>query len=360
MFARLFRATASRGIGREHLPVQLRRLLVPAGAPAGGAQQVGEVAILRVAPRRLLEPRDRRAVGGRLHGGERGVEERVARGAQPQLERGDGRPHGDRRREEEADEHPLPGVEVGKDEREPPQGQPAPPLEGRHRQEEQQQEEAQRGGAVLGRAQPLLEVVAQEAAAPRDERQRDRPRDREGREQGGHRREVAAAAVPAPGRQEGGEAGDRGVDARDDSERPLLQQGDGEPRVPVRQPGREPDRGPEGSFRRLTVLRVELRHAALDETQAHGVEAQDVALHARAPDLAQRARGRRSVSGGVGLDVDRPELLERRRGGRRGRHGSRRRSAGRPGATTRRRGEEQQDAGRERRVHAPPARVFST
>ena len=200
----------------------------------------------------------------------------------------------------------------------------------------------------------------QEAAPPDEQRQGDRPRDREGREEAGHRREVAGAAVPAPGRQEGGEAGDSGLDARDHSERPLLQQRDGEPRVPVGQPGREPDRGPEGTFRRLRILRVELRHAALDETQAHRVEAQDVALHAHAPDLAQRARGLPGVSGGVGLDVARPELLERRRGGRRGGHGSRRRSARRPGAPTGLRGDEQQDPGSERRVHAPPARVFST
>ena len=122
-----------------------------------------------------------------------------------------------------------------------------------------------------------------------EQSRRDRPRDPEGGEQAGHRREVGGAQGAAPGRQEGRHAGDRGLDARDHAERSLLQQGHGEPGVPVRQAGRERDRGPEGVLRLLALARVELRDAPLDEAEADAVQARDVALDARSPDLAQSA-----------------------------------------------------------------------
>ncbi len=128
----------------------------------------------------------------------------------------------------------------------------------------------------------------------------------------------------------------------------------------VRQAGGERDRRPEEVLRLLALARLELRDASLDEAEADGVEAQDVALDPHPPDLAQRALGRVGIPGPVGVDEGRPQLLECRSHHRRGRDAPGRRSAGRRGAHLRRRGEQQQDAEGDRRDHAPPARVFPT
>jgi hypothetical protein len=197
--------------------------------------------------------------------------------------------------------------------------------------------------------------VEQQATSAQQQCRPGRPRDPERREERGHRREVGGPQGAAPGRQEGRHCRHRGFDARDDPERSLLQQGHGQPGVRLRQGRRKRHRSPERVLGLFALAGFESRHAALDEAEAHPVQAGDVPLHARPPDLAQRAFPPFGVAGGVSPDEARPQLRERRLRALGGPQG-----AGRRGPAARLRREQQQETEGDRGAHAPPARVFPT
>jgi hypothetical protein len=87
--------------------------------------------------------------------------------------------------------------------------------------------------------------------------------------------------------------------------------------VGVRQAGRERHGGAKLQLRFLALVGLQLGEAVGHEREADAAEAFDVALHARAADLAHRPRLARRVRGGVGRHVLGPQHLERTRHGRR-------------------------------------------
>ena len=213
-------------------------------------------------------------------------------------------------------------VEVGEQQREPPQRQPAPALEGRDRQQQQQPQERERrrpGDAPVPATPRRRAAAARRGAAAARRRSPTRRESRRRARRASARLRVFCA--PRPVSRKAVKPVERGVEARQHSERPLLQQRLREPRVRVGQPGRERDRGPEHLLGLLALARPRASPRRAPRTRGPRCRGSvHVALDARAADVAQRRRHGVRLARRVRRDVlatRAPRRTERGRGRRR-------------------------------------------